>query len=206
MSNKDYDTLFKIVMIGESGVGKSSILMRYCDNNFTDNFVSTIGIDFKFKTLEENGKRHKLQIWDTSGQERFKSITSSFYRGANGVVLVFDLTDKESFERLDEWMREARMNAGEEVKLVVVGNKSDLTDLREVSSMKAESFALQNGCHYFETSAKSDENVNSIFEKITLEMIQARKSSFVEEQQKLIPDLKSSPTRKTNTCRLCNIL
>ena len=119
---QEYDYLFKLLLIGNSSVGKSSLLFRFCENVWDDNFVPTIGVDFKLKTLEVNGKKVKLQIWDTAGQERFKNITSSYYRGGNGVLVVYDITDRESFENLTSWLIEIEKNANKNVYKLLIGN------------------------------------------------------------------------------------
>lgn len=121
--NPDYDYLFKILLIGNSGVGKSSLLLRFADDTFTDNFMPTIGVDFKIRTLEVDGRTIKLQIWDTAGQERFKTITSSYYKGAHGIIVVYDITDKESFKNIDTWMTEVEKHASDNVSRILVGNK-----------------------------------------------------------------------------------
>ena len=121
--NPDYDYLFKILLIGNSGVGKSSLLLRFADDTFTDNFMPTIGVDFKIRTLEVDGRTIKLQIWDTAGQERFKTITSSYYKGAHGIIVVYDITDKESFKNIDTWMNEVEKHASDNVSRILVGNK-----------------------------------------------------------------------------------
>mmetsp|Transcript_18964 Transcript_18964/g.21787 ORF Transcript_18964/g.21787 Transcript_18964/m.21787 type:complete len:123 (-) Transcript_18964:275-643(-) len=121
--NPDYDYLFKILLIGNSGVGKSSLLLRFADDTFTDNFMPTIGVDFKIRTLEVDGKTIKLQIWDTAGQERFKTITSSYYKGAHGIIVVYDITDKESFKNIDTWMNEVEKHASDNVSRILCGNK-----------------------------------------------------------------------------------
>ena len=117
--NPDYYYLFKILLIGNSGVGKSSLLLRFADDTFTDNFMPTIGVDFKIRTLEVDGKTIKLQIWDTAGQERFKTITSSYYKGAHGIIVVYDITDKESFKNIDTWMNEVEKHASDNVSRIL---------------------------------------------------------------------------------------
>ena len=117
--NPDYDYLFKILLIGNSGVGKSSLLLRFSDDTFTGNFMPTIGVDFKIRTLEVDGKTIKLQIWDTAGQERFKTITSSYYKGAHGIIVVYDVTDKESYKNIDTWMNEIDKHASDNVSKIL---------------------------------------------------------------------------------------
>ena len=122
----EYDYLFKLIIIGDSGIGKSCLLNRFADDIFTDSYISTIGVDFKIRTIEVNGRLCKLQIWDTAGQERFRTITSSYYRGAHGIILVFDITNPESFANCEMWLTEVQRYATDQVKIILVGTKSDL--------------------------------------------------------------------------------
>ena len=122
---RDYDYLFKLVLIGDSCVGKSCLLIRFADDCFTENYITTIGVDFRFKTLSINKKTVKLQIWDTAGQERYLTITNAYYRGADGIVIVFDLTSKESFKNVEAWMSEVEKYSSDTVKVIVLGNKVD---------------------------------------------------------------------------------
>ena len=121
MDNDEYDYLFKILLIGDAAVGKSSILLRYADNIFNEAYMSTIGIDFRIKDFNMDNKLIKLQIWDTAGQERFKNLTSTYYKGAHGVIFVFDTTDPTSFESIDEWVNDVERHAGEDIEKVLLG-------------------------------------------------------------------------------------
>eukprot|EP00745_Piridium_sociabile_P039646 TRINITY_DN74499_c0_g2_i1.p1 TRINITY_DN74499_c0_g2~~TRINITY_DN74499_c0_g2_i1.p1 ORF type:complete len:144 (+),score=10.86 TRINITY_DN74499_c0_g2_i1:83-514(+) len=135
---RDYDHLFKLVLIGDSGVGKSCVLLRFADDAFTDSYITTIGVDFRFRTITVDQKIIKLQIWDTAGQERFRTITSAYYRGADGIVMVYDTTERSSFDHIDDWLGEVMRFATESTCKIVVGNKSDLTDERAVPSEEAK--------------------------------------------------------------------
>jgi len=167
----EYDYLFKLIIIGDSSVGKSSILFRFADGDFTESFISTIGIDFKIKTINVDNKIIKLQIWDTAGQERFRTITSSYYRGANGIMVVYDVTNMESFTNVNKWLGEIEKYAINEAVVLIIGNKCDLKSNRVVDYEEAEEFANQFNIPYIETSAKDCMNITSIFTLMSREII-----------------------------------
>ena len=170
-NNQEYDYLFKLLLIGNSSVGKSSLLVRFVDDIWEENFVPTIGVDFKLKTLDVNGKKVKLQIWDTAGQERFKNITASYYRGGNGVLVVYDITDRDSFTNLTTWLIEIEKNANKNVFKLLIGNKNDLESERKVTFNEGKEFADSNGMKFIETSAKTADKVYEAFELLTKEII-----------------------------------
>jgi len=159
----EYDYLFKLLLIGDSGVGKSCLLLRFADDTYTESYISTIGVDFKIRTVELDGKTIKLQIWDTAGQERFRTITSSYYRGAHGIIIVYDITDVESFNNVRQWLFEIDRFASEQVNKLLVGNKSDLVNKRSVTHETAAEFAEGLGIPFLETSAKNSTNVEEAF-------------------------------------------
>ncbi|GMM32166.1 Rab family GTPase [Martiniozyma asiatica (nom. inval.)] len=161
--NNEYDYLFKLLLIGDSGVGKSCILLRFAENTYTQDYISTIGVDFKIRTIELDGKVIKLQIWDTAGQERFRTITSSYYRGAHGIIIVYDVTEQESFNNVEQWLQEIDRYATSSVMKLLVGNKSDLTDKKVVDYAVAKEFADQRGIQFIETSAAENSNVEQAF-------------------------------------------
>jgi len=161
--NPEYDYLFKLLLIGDSGVGKSCLLLRFADDTYTESYISTIGVDFKIRTIELDGKTIKLQIWDTAGQERFRTITSSYYRGAHGIIVVYDVTDQESFANVKQWLHEIDRYACENVNKLLVGNKSDLSSKRVVAFDTAKEFADNLGIEFLETSAKNADNVEQAF-------------------------------------------
>jgi len=166
----DYDYLFILVLIGDSGVGKSCLLLRFADDKWTDSYISTIGVDFKIRTIELDQKTIKLQIWDTAGQERFRTITSSYYRGAHGIIVVYDTTDSETFEHVKTWLHEIDRYASENVNKLLVGNKSDLTTKRQVETDSAKDFATSVSIPFLETSAKSATNVEDAFMTMAAEI------------------------------------
>ena len=171
-SEKEYTHLFKILLIGNSSVGKSSLLLRFVDDAWSDIFVPTIGVDFKVRTLKINNSLIKFQIWDTAGQERFKNITANYYRGAHGILVLYDITDVDSFKNLNNWLMEIEKNAKSNVVKVLIGNKSDLSSLRKVSVEEGEEFAEENGMKFIETSAKNRDNVLEAFEELGREIME----------------------------------
>lgn len=162
------DYLFKLVMLGESAVGKTNIIRRYVHNEFDTNISPTVGVDSALKTLHIDKKTVKLQIWDTAGQEKFRVISSAYYKNADGAILVYDISKKESFKRLVYWLKELKDNGPEGVKMILLGNKSDLSGEREVATEEAREFAEQKGFFFMEVSAKenSDGCVNTGFETL----------------------------------------
>merc|ERR1719233_719803 len=163
MSSTEYDYLFKLLLIGDSGVGKSCLLLRFADDTYTESYISTIGVDFKIRTVELDGKTCKLQIWDTAGQERFRTITSSYYRGAHGIIIVYDVTDNETFDNVRQWLYEIDRYASESVNKLLVGNKCDLKDKKAVERDEADQLATSINMKFLETSAKNSHNVENAF-------------------------------------------
>uniref|UniRef100_A0A023FB51 Putative rab subfamily protein of small gtpase n=4 Tax=Triatominae TaxID=70999 RepID=A0A023FB51_TRIIF len=161
--NPEYDYLFKLLLIGDSGVGKSCLLLRFADDTYSESYISTIGVDFKIRTIDLEGKTIKLQIWDTAGQERFRTITSSYYRGAHGIIVVYDCTDQESFSNLKQWLEEIDRYACDNVNKLLVGNKSDLTTKKVVDYATAKEYADHLKIPFIETSAKNAINVEQAF-------------------------------------------
>jgi len=167
-------------LIGDSGVGKSCLLLRFADYSFTDTYVSTIGVDFRFRGITVGEKQIKLQIWDTAGQERFRTITSAYYRGADGIVIVYDISRRESFDHVDDWLREASRYAKEGVTKMVIGNKCDRISQRVVSVEEGTQLAQKHGMRFIETSSKDAVNVESAFKLIAELLIELRKSQGVQ--------------------------
>eukprot|EP01083_Nonionella_stella_P273219 926752_1 len=173
MQQTSYDHLFKLLTIGDSGVGKTSLILRFCDDSYTDNFITTVGVDFRFKTVDINGKLVKLQVWDTAGQERFRTITTAYYKGAHGIMLVYDITDKKTFTQITTtWIETVRQNAKEKGEMILVGNKCDMNDQRQVSQQEGSHFASVNNMPFFEASAKSGYNTDEAFIAIANNLMQ----------------------------------
>jgi Ras-related protein Rab-1A len=170
-SGEDYEYIFKVLLLGNSNVGKSSLFLRFVDDIWNDTFVPTIGVDFKIKTFDIDEKKIKMQIWDTAGQERFKNIIASYYRGAHGILLIYDVTDKDSFKNLSNWIIEIEKNANKNVLKLLIGNKTDLEDKRVITYNQGKEFADGYGLKYIETSAKKNLNVNEAFETLGRELI-----------------------------------
>ncbi|XP_073735892.1 ras-related protein Rab-30 isoform X1 [Callorhinus ursinus] len=201
MSMEDYDFLFKIVLIGNAGVGKTCLVRRFTQGLFPPGQGATIGVDFMIKTVEINGekvkmfhllmgrqRRSELQIWDTAGQERFRSITQSYYRSANALILTYDITCEESFRCLPEWLREIEQYASNKVITVLVGNKIDLAERREVSQQRAEEFSEAQDMYYLETSAKESDNVEKLFLDLACRLIsEARQNTLVNNVSSPLP-------------------
>jgi Ras-related protein Rab-1A len=191
--NPEYDHLFKLLLIGDSGVGKSCLLLRFADDTYTESYISTIGVDFKIRTIEINGKSIKLQIWDTAGQERFRTITSSYYRGAHGIIVVYDVTDQASFSNVKQWLQEIDRYACENVNKLLVGNKCDLTTKKVVDYNTAKEFADGLGIPFLETSAKNSTNVEDAFITMATE-IQKRVANGGPNNDKTSGTVVVSPT------------
>ncbi|GBG82785.1 hypothetical protein CBR_g36316 [Chara braunii] len=166
----EYDYLFKVVLIGDSGVGKSNLLSRFTRNEFCLESKSTIGVEFATRSIQVDGKTIKAQIWDTAGQERYRAITSAYYRGALGALLVYDITKHVTYENVERWLKELRDHADSNIVIMLVGNKSDLRHLRGVSTDDAQAFAEKEGLSFIETSALESTNVETAFQKILTEI------------------------------------
>uniref|UniRef100_A0A7S2V1J6 Ras-related protein Rab-8A n=1 Tax=Fibrocapsa japonica TaxID=94617 RepID=A0A7S2V1J6_9STRA len=160
----------KLLMIGDSGVGKTCLLLRYANSSFSQTFITTIGIDFKIKTIDLDGKRIKLQIWDTAGQERFRTITTSYFRGAQGILLVYDVTDRKSFNSIRNWISQIQQHADVHVNKILCGNKCDMSEERAVTTEEGQKLASEYGIGFFEASAKNDVNVETSFVTIAREV------------------------------------
>lgn len=194
--------MFKLLIIGDSGVGKSSLLIRFSDNTFSGSYITTIGVDFKIRTVVIKGERVKLQIWDTAGQERFRTITNTYYRGTHGVIVVYDVTNGESFGNVKRWLQEIESNC-DIVNKVLVGNKNDDPTRKVVTTEDAERFANQMEIKLFETSAKDNLNVEDMFLAITEQVLRHKKQTQKQQQTDTNNDtvqLKKGTHKKKNKC------
>ena len=158
-----FDYLFKYIIIGDAGVGKSNILLRYVYSTFKSDYQLTIGVEFGEKTVEIKGKIYKIQIWDTAGNEQFRSITRTYYKNSVCAIVVYDISRRETFDNVINWIEDCKLNSPKSVFIILVGNKSDLEEDRQVTTEEGEEFANRYGIRFFETSAKNSININEIF-------------------------------------------
>ncbi|XP_022097269.1 ras-related protein Rab-15-like isoform X2 [Acanthaster planci] len=182
---KQYDILIRMLMIGDSGVGKTCMLCRFTDEGFITPHISTIGIDFKMKNLELEGNRIRVQIWDTAGQERYDTITTQYFRRAQGFMLVYDITSEASFLNIQKWMTMVAEHAGPDADMFLVGNKSDAEALRTVSFEEGERFARANGMSFIETSAHNSSNIHEAFVMLTKQIMRRRKKSIDRQMENI---------------------
>ena len=171
--SENKELLYKILLLGDSSVGKTCFLMRYTDNTYQEIHMSTIGIDNKFKDVElEDGKKVKIQIWDTAGQDRFRSITRNYYKGANGIVLIFDVTNKKSYENVKNWVKQIKEEVSSRVTIILVANKIDDVNHRIVTKEEGEKIANECGLMFFECSAKTGENIEHAFNELVKKTVE----------------------------------
>jgi len=188
-ADDDYDYLFKVVLIGDSGVGKSNLLSRFTRNEFSLESKSTIGVEFATRSIIVDGKTIKAQIWDTAGQERYRAITSAYYRGAVGALLVYDITRHTTFESVERWLKELQDHTDNNIVVMLVGNKADLRHLRAVSTEDSQALAERESLYFMETSALESTNVENAFTQVLTQIyrIVVKKALDVSEEPSAIP-------------------
>lgn len=209
---EDYDYIFKILIIGDSSVGKSSTVSKFADDHYENNleYSPTIGVDLHVKIIEVDDKKIKMQIWEIGGHERFRKIVSAYYRNCQGIVLMFDLTNKESFENLQMWINHIKENSygdedkySDDIPKILVGNKNDLKIQRSVSHEEAYDFSCDLNIPYMETSVKNNENINKVFELIAREIKMNRKYAM-KNIKSFENNSKSSRVKEERSCCFCN--
>jgi len=198
----NYDYLFKVVLIGDSGVGKSNLLSRFTRNEFNLESKSTIGVEFATRSIDVDGKTVKAQIWDTAGQERYRAITSAYYRGDVGALLVYDIAKHATYVNVTRWLKELRDHADSNIVIMLVGNKSDLKHLRAVPTDEAKSFSTENGLSFIETSALDASNVEGAFQTILTDIYRIVSSKSLEQSNNPIdapgPSISVGPSVDNN--------
>lgn len=190
---KTYDYLFKLLLIGDAGVGKTDIIFKFSEAESNSAFISTIGVDFRVRTIEVDGKKVKLQIWDTAGQERLCSVTSSYYRGANGIMLVYDITDERSFDNIRKWISNVDENTSDDVEKILLGNKCDESDKRQVSKDSGEQLATMYGIKFMEVSGKANINVEDAFFTLARDIKDKTEKKLMEKNVGHTSTLQSTP-------------
>ena len=199
------DRFYKLLLIGETNVGKTSIILRYTENEFQTSGISTCGVDVKCKYVSLENTKIRLDIWDTAGQERFRGLAKNYFRGANGFILVYDITDQKSFGKLKGWMNDAKEKIDSEYKMIVVGNKKDCEEEREVSLEDLQEFGTKNNVTTMEVSAKTGEGVDLLFNKIVEELFELKNVGIIkndEEEDKTYNSLDNSRLpEKKHSCK-----
>ena len=182
-TNAGLDRVYKLLLIGESNVGKTSIILRYTENEFKTSGISTCGVDVKCKYVSLDNTKIRLDIWDTAGQERFRGLAKNYFRGGNGFILVYDITDKKSFDKLRGWMNDAKEKIEGEYKMLVVGNKKDCKNQREVDWDVLEDFGKKNNVKFMEVSAKTGEGIEKIFIIMCEELLKLKEVGIIKEEE-----------------------
>ena len=180
MDKDSYEFLFKLILIGDSSVGKSNILLQYLKGQFDPNSKATVGVEFGTKNIEINNKKIKIQIWDTAGQERYRSITSAYYRGAKGAFIVYDITRKNTFDNIDRWVADLKANGDDNISIVLIGNKLDLEDKREVQKDEGVKKSEEFKTAFMETSALNGDNIDKAFDEL-IEQIYQNNCSIIDD-------------------------
>ena len=203
MENKEYDLLFKLILIGDSYVGKSNILLKYLKNQFNENSKTTIGVEFGTKNIIINNKRIKIQIWDTAGQERYRSITSAYYKGAKGALIVYNITRKNTFDNIDKWITDLKLNGDKNICIIILGNKSDLIDKREINKNDGIKKAEMYKTAFLETSALNGDNISKAFDELIEQIVINNKNIFQDDNENEIDKGVNLNDEKNNNNKKC---
>jgi Ras-related protein Rab-11A len=203
MENKEYDLLFKLILIGDSCVGKSNILLKYLKNQFNENSKTTVGVEFGTKNIIINNKRIKIQIWDTAGQERYRSITSAYYKGAKGALIVYDITRKNTFDNIDKWITDLKLNGDKNICIIILGNKSDLINKREINKNDGIKKAEMYKTAFLETSALNGDNISKAFDELIEQIVINNKNIFQDDNENEIDKGVNLNDEKNNNKKKC---
>ena len=203
MENKEYDLLFKLILIGDSCVGKSNILLKYLKNQFNENSKTTVDVEFDTKNIIINNKRIKIQIWDTAGQERYRSITSAYYKGAKGALIVYDITRKNTFCNIDKWITDLKLNGDKNICIIILGNKSDLIDKREINKNDGIKKAEMYKTAFLETSALNGDNISKAFDELIEQIVINNKNIFLDDNENEIDKGVNLNDEKNNNNKKC---
>ena len=196
-----FDEKIKLMIIGETRTGKTSLISRYCKNEFSGGaYLSTIGIDFQIKNLEINSKKIRLQIWDTAGQERFRNIAKNYYQSSDGFIVVYDITNNESFQTLDYWVEEIKSNSQELSRMILVGNKCDLEEGRQVKKEEGKDYAKKKELKFYEVSAKNGTNVNKAFDDLIKDILSTYSPSELSKKRASKMLSVPMPQQKKKSC------
>jgi len=204
-SKDPYDCEIKILLLGDGGVGKSSLMLRYTEGEFHKSLMGTAGIDFRKQMLEVDGLKVRMLIWDTAGQEKFRNITKSYYKGAHGIVLVYDVTDQQTLDSVDGWVQSINKECTPDREILLVGNKIDL-DSRVVSESEGSTLAGRHGANFLETSAKTAHNVESAFIEIATNVVKKQRDQLLQKNQEKAQETQLSANaekKKKNKKKCC---
>ena len=196
-TSNEVEFVFKILLLGDSEVGKSCFLMRYSDNIFVENYITTIGLDYKLKYVQlDSGETIKVQLWDTAGQDRYRTIAKNYYKGSHGILLLYDITKENSFENIREWVQNIREEVYEKAIIFLIGNKIDKKNERKITTEQGQKLAAEYNLPFFEASAKSGENVEEIFKNLYKKISEV----YVDMQKEKGGKLNSNTKKKIKCC------
>ena len=204
----NYDVLCQLLIIGDSRVGKTSLLTRYTTGNFNEEYIATIGIDYYIKNETINNKKIMIKLWDTVGQERYRALTQNFFKNAEGVIVVYDITNVDSFDNLKFWINSIKQNMEDKkiiIPVIIIGNKVDMEDMREISNANAENFAKENNYKYFETSAKTGEGIDKAIRELVNQILNDSNKNLDDQKQVrknsiILNDKKKEKKKKKKFC------
>ena len=168
--SEEYEMMIKVILIGDSGVGKTNIMSKFLNNQFLEDSKATVGVEFGSKLFIQQGHKIKAQIWDTAGQEKYKAITSAYYKGSKGALVIYDITQKETFANIEKWVNDLKCKGDPKITIIIIGNKNDLEEKRQISKEQGEEKAKSFGCAFLETSAFSGDNIEKAFEMMVKEI------------------------------------